>query len=237
VIPAGGSLYISPSVPDFLARTTGPRGGQRLLVQGNYSGQLKDMGEEPLRLVAADGLFVAQLSAAVAGDYNEDLVVNTPDYDLWRANFGSTALVNPDGNANGVVDAADYVLWRKRLATAQSSAAAVSELNEIAESKLPANELIADDAGMQQIAAEDFALITTPYHSLERRTARNVTAVPRRSGFAVQHDIALLAVLHDGGRADGSGDYTSFATAASEEHDPVHSIDKALEALADQILA
>jgi hypothetical protein len=146
VIPAGGSLYISPSVPDFLARTSGPRGGQRLLVQGNYSGQLKDMSEEPLRLVAADGSFIAQVAPAVAGDYNEDLVVNSPDYDLWRANFGSTTVVNPDGNANGVVDAADYVLWRKRLSTAQAAATAANQTqNQTSISTEVANSLSASN--------------------------------------------------------------------------------------------
>ena len=45
VIPAGGSLYLSPDVKAFRARTTGPRGGQGLFVQGNYKGQLSARGE------------------------------------------------------------------------------------------------------------------------------------------------------------------------------------------------
>ena len=45
VIPAGSLLYVSPNVSAFRARTTGPRGGQGLFVQGNYRGQLNAWGE------------------------------------------------------------------------------------------------------------------------------------------------------------------------------------------------
>lgn len=45
VIPASGTLYVSPDVRAFRARTTAPRGGMGLFVQGNYSGQLSARGE------------------------------------------------------------------------------------------------------------------------------------------------------------------------------------------------
>jgi hypothetical protein len=45
VIPAGGSLYVSPDVAAFRARTTGPAGNQGLFVQGNYDGHLTNWGE------------------------------------------------------------------------------------------------------------------------------------------------------------------------------------------------
>ena len=57
VIPAGGSLYVTPSVPAFLGRTEGPSGGQRLFVQGNYAGHLSNFGET-IELVGADGNLV-----------------------------------------------------------------------------------------------------------------------------------------------------------------------------------
>jgi hypothetical protein len=45
VIPARRSLFVSPDVRAFRARTSAPRGGQGLFVQGNYSGQLNAWGE------------------------------------------------------------------------------------------------------------------------------------------------------------------------------------------------
>ncbi|MBN2506918.1 MAG: lamin tail domain-containing protein [Verrucomicrobia bacterium] len=45
VIPAGDTLYVSPNVRQFRARTTDPRGGQGLFVVGPYRGQLSARGE------------------------------------------------------------------------------------------------------------------------------------------------------------------------------------------------
>ncbi|MCI0747378.1 MAG: lamin tail domain-containing protein, partial [Verrucomicrobia subdivision 3 bacterium] len=45
VMPANSQMYLSPNVVQFRARTTSPRGGQGLLVQGNYAGQLSARGE------------------------------------------------------------------------------------------------------------------------------------------------------------------------------------------------
>ena len=45
VINGNDVLYVSPDVTAFRARTTGPRGGQRLLVQGGYHGSLSARGE------------------------------------------------------------------------------------------------------------------------------------------------------------------------------------------------
>jgi hypothetical protein len=58
VIPAGGTLYVSPNVNAFRSRTTPPTGGAGHFVQGNYRGQLSDLGGT-LRLYRADGTFVA----------------------------------------------------------------------------------------------------------------------------------------------------------------------------------
>jgi len=45
VIPAGGSLYVSPNVNAFRARTVSPKGGESRFVQGNYKGHLSSWGE------------------------------------------------------------------------------------------------------------------------------------------------------------------------------------------------
>ncbi|PYK58711.1 MAG: hypothetical protein DME21_15110, partial [Verrucomicrobia bacterium] len=65
VVPAGGSLYLSPNVNAFRARASGPRGGQGLFVQGNYSGQLNAWGET-VTLTDDTGRLVATNSYAGA---------------------------------------------------------------------------------------------------------------------------------------------------------------------------
>jgi hypothetical protein len=232
VIPAGGSMYISPSVPDFLARTTGPRGGQRLFVQGNYSGQLKDMGEEPLRLVAADGSFIAQVGSAFEGDYNEDLMVSAPDYDMWRANFGSNSVVNPDGNANGVVDAADYVLWRKRASEAQAAARAAGIVSVPAVGEKGESFPVTQSTSPQEYVAAGFSLLNVPTREYVRGASRSIMAVPRRGGFAGEHDIALLAVLEDGTPGDSAiGENPYAATVPEADEAVIESIDEVFTAL------
>jgi len=61
VIPAGGSLYVSPNVNVFRARTTGPSGGQGLFIQGNYQGHISNQGET-ISLLAADGSLVQRIN-------------------------------------------------------------------------------------------------------------------------------------------------------------------------------
>ena len=45
VVPSGGSLYVVKDVKAFMARSTGPSAGQKLVIQGNYNGQLASTGE------------------------------------------------------------------------------------------------------------------------------------------------------------------------------------------------
>lgn len=54
VLPAGGSLFLSPSPAAFRARTGGPRGGQARFVHGPYRGRLSARGET-LRLLDDTG--------------------------------------------------------------------------------------------------------------------------------------------------------------------------------------
>lgn len=44
VIPANGSLYLTPNALAFRARATSPKGGEQRFVQGNYSGHLSSWG-------------------------------------------------------------------------------------------------------------------------------------------------------------------------------------------------
>jgi hypothetical protein len=61
VINAGGKLYVSPKVLTFRARTSGPSGGQGLLVVGNYSGHISSFGET-IELLAPNSTVVASVT-------------------------------------------------------------------------------------------------------------------------------------------------------------------------------
>ncbi|MGE5609973.1 MAG: lamin tail domain-containing protein, partial [Bacillota bacterium] len=61
VIPANSSIYVSPNAAAFRSRTTGPRGGQGLLVMGPYQGHLSAWGEM-VRLIDDGGTPVALMS-------------------------------------------------------------------------------------------------------------------------------------------------------------------------------
>jgi autotransporter-associated beta strand protein len=50
-----------------------------------------------------------------AGDYDRNGIVDTADYDEWKAAFGTMpvfASTGSDGNGDGIVDAADFTVWR-----------------------------------------------------------------------------------------------------------------------------
>lgn len=47
------------------------------------------------------------------GDYDHSGLVDQLDYNVWRADYGSTEQLNADGNGNGVVDSGDYIVWRR----------------------------------------------------------------------------------------------------------------------------
>ncbi len=57
-------------------------------------------------------VFRIDTAIQIPGDYNGNDVVDDADFDLWKANFGSTISLSADGNADGVVNLADYTLWR-----------------------------------------------------------------------------------------------------------------------------
>jgi hypothetical protein len=50
----------------------------------------------------------------VAGDYNENTVVDAADYTVWRDTFGSTSDLRADGDGSGMIDQGDYTYWKNR---------------------------------------------------------------------------------------------------------------------------
>jgi hypothetical protein len=86
----------------------------------------------------------AWIETRLAGDANNDGVVDLADRDFWRANFGSTAgpgLI-ADLTGDGLVDAADYTRWRDAY---DSGVASVVYLPRIAAWRLEASSLAAAD--------------------------------------------------------------------------------------------
>jgi hypothetical protein len=232
VIPAGGILYISPSVPAFLARTTGPRGGQNLFVQGNYEDHIANAAEV-IRLVAADGTLITQSDAPLTGDYDASGVVNQNDYAVWRSTYGSRDSLAADGNGNGEVDTADMVIWRKAYNAALAAGATVVAAAEPA----PATSTVvvtptADTAPVTAVRDARLAtapLITTAVRSLNRPSFRpSLKAITP----AALQDLALIAALDSAAapKAEINEGFTLRAATYADD-ESFEWIDDAFEAL------
>lgn len=78
-------------------------------------------------------------TSGVAGDYNDDGVVNAADYSVWRDNLGGTALLNEEVSPNQV-DIADYLFWRERFGATDSGQPPLSTTQGVPE---PATLLLA----------------------------------------------------------------------------------------------
>ncbi len=66
----------------------------------------------------------ATLAITVAGDYNDDGVVDVADYTVWRDLSGAIFDPRADGDTNGVVDAADYNVWKTNFGLTAGAGAA-----------------------------------------------------------------------------------------------------------------
>ena len=66
VIPALGSLYVVSDVKAFQARISGPHAGLQLFIQGNYQGQLSNLGDT-VDLYSSNGTFVDTLTTPFSG--------------------------------------------------------------------------------------------------------------------------------------------------------------------------
>jgi hypothetical protein len=60
---------------------------------------------------SGSGLITVGISG-MAGDFNNDYVVDDADYTLWRSNFGQPAGTLMNDNSGAAVGTMQYVAWR-----------------------------------------------------------------------------------------------------------------------------
>jgi hypothetical protein len=135
VIPANSTYYLVADVAEFKARTTGPQGGQKLFIQGNYQGELNNTYGQ-LTLKNKTEVTIATMSYGTPpanGDYDGDGDVDGRDFLVWQRNFGAPAVPvgsGADGNGSGMVDAGDLGIWQNHYGTeplaAQTAATSVA---------------------------------------------------------------------------------------------------------------
>jgi hypothetical protein len=100
-------------------------------IQGFWKGLLDELKIFDRALSPAEIAALASIPGDLPGDFNADGIVDSADYvvwrkglgttyttndfNVWRANFGSTTATALPGdfNSDGKVDSADYVVWRK----------------------------------------------------------------------------------------------------------------------------
>lgn len=68
----------------------------------------------------------ATLAVTLAGDYNDDGVVDAADYTVWRNLFGAAFDPRADGDTNGIVNMADYNIWKANFGAVAGAGAGVS---------------------------------------------------------------------------------------------------------------
>ena len=75
-------------------------------------------------LTLTNGIINYLIAGGVAGDYNENGIVDTADYVVWRKHFGQTFLLPNEGSgqSTGMVDEQDYNFWRSRFGATSGSA-------------------------------------------------------------------------------------------------------------------
>src|SRR5262249_51943248 len=134
VVPTTGSNNISTNSPMLgpLADNGGPtkthaplvgspaiNGGDPAAVAGVGGGPRFDQGGAPFGRVASGRIDIGAVErqpipAVVFGDYNQNGVVDSADYVVWRNTLGNSVALfsGADGDGDGTIDQDDYGVWR-----------------------------------------------------------------------------------------------------------------------------
>ncbi|HEY3392630.1 MAG TPA: autotransporter-associated beta strand repeat-containing protein, partial [Lacipirellulaceae bacterium] len=77
-------------------------------------------------LITGSGMLtVSTLPAGLAGDYNQDGVVDAADFVVWRKNVGAPTLPNRGEGISGDVGEVDYDVWRARFGDSSANGAGI----------------------------------------------------------------------------------------------------------------
>lgn len=157
VIPSQSSLYVVRNQNAFRARTTGPSGGQGLVIQGNYDGGLSTAGET-IELLNSSGLLINSVQTlAESADFNGDGEISGDDFLAWQRGFGTVApngthsLGDADFDRN--VDGDDLAVWEAQYGGAAPLQAPLESL-----ATNPGEALVVNSAESQSSALIDAAM-------------------------------------------------------------------------------
>lgn len=181
VIPAGETLYVLADVQGFQARSSGPRGGQQLFTQGNYTGRLSNGGGTLILSNATGAQVDSETYVGIAnnGDFDSDGDIDGSDFLAWQIGNGiASGAEASDGDANldGAVNQTDLGLWQSNYAgtLAAITAQAESEVSEalgigsvtglvvLGEENLRDEEVLVQDAAISILEQQHALKIAVP---------------------------------------------------------------------------
>jgi hypothetical protein len=116
-VSAAGRTYFvendGKKLKAFSQTTFVPLGEMAMPQMTSGARRLISLGNSALAFntVSTPQLFIIRLN----GDYDANGEVTAADYEVWKANYGSTTSLSADGNRDNIVDAADYIIWRDNL--------------------------------------------------------------------------------------------------------------------------
>ncbi len=105
----------------MLANDTGPGMVESLvaipLSAGDYAVRVTGNTDDVQLYKLSIAVDANSVITTIAGDYNEDGVVNLADYTRWRDLLGAAAKLHNGPNSPEIVDAADYLTWKSHFAS------------------------------------------------------------------------------------------------------------------------
>ena len=108
-VDLGGGSYV-PQLGDQFTFLTSDGG-----IEGEFDSTRFPAIGEGLRWKVVTGemtSYLAVVSAALAGDYNDDGAVDAADYTTWRNALDNNTPLSNETETPGVADAADYDAWK-----------------------------------------------------------------------------------------------------------------------------